>query len=274
MNEAAGNAALTAIDSGVTCYASKLHLNRGTSVTNGGRKANRGYAPTFEQVTPFEGRVKAAAKYSDLAGTARPDRPWLDNLPRLIFVSDMGDAFSNPEDFDLLEGETAHIIGDKGRRHLWLWLTKRPGNIRRFADRIGGLPKNVCAMTTVTSEANLSRIDQLRDVRCHIRGLSIEPMWSPLADRIDLTDIDWVIVGGESGAESAVQEFPVEWALDLRERCLESNVAFFCKQLGRKPTRDGSPINLKDKHGGAWSECDDDLKLREFPATFHHYQAV
>ena len=69
----------------------------------------------------------------------------------------------------------------------------------KFADSIGGLPDNFCAMTTVTSAAPLSRVDGLRDVDCLTRGLSIEPLWSPVANELDLSGIDWFIAGAESG---------------------------------------------------------------------------
>lgn len=75
----------------VTCYAAKLHLNKGASLLNPDRQVNEGYAATFEQLRQYPGRVEEASRWSDLKGTADPDRPWIDGLPRLIFVSDMGD---------------------------------------------------------------------------------------------------------------------------------------------------------------------------------------
>ena len=69
-----------------TCYAGVLHTRFGG--------ATLGYAPTFEDLTLFPGRTTAAARWSDLAGVRRMDKPWLDNLPRRIFVSDMSDSLS------------------------------------------------------------------------------------------------------------------------------------------------------------------------------------
>ena len=114
---------------------------------------NPGHAPTFETVTAFPGRVCQAADLSDLLGKTDPDRPWIDHLPRLIFVSDMGDAFSRKADFGFLKKEVIEPIqSDAGRRHLWLWLTKQPKRMAEFAGEIGGFPDNVCAMTTVTGK--------------------------------------------------------------------------------------------------------------------------
>lgn len=92
----------------ITCYAAKLHLNKAKSIVNPKRGANKGYAPTFERVTRFDGRAWQAARASDLCGALRPDKPWLDGCRRLIFVSDMGDAFSRDGDFGFWQTRSLH----------------------------------------------------------------------------------------------------------------------------------------------------------------------
>ena len=63
----------------------------------------------------------------------------------------MGDSLSRIKDFPFLKGDLMPaILSENGKRHLWLWLTKRPSNMTKFADEIGGFPANVCAMTTLT----------------------------------------------------------------------------------------------------------------------------
>ncbi len=260
------------INGQLKCYAAKLHLNKGYSIVNPLRKPNKGYAPTFEQVTTFSDRMKMAAQWSDLYGEDREGKPWMNGLPRLIFVSDMGDALSRTQDFNFLQEELAWVESEQGQRHIWLWLSKRPQLMAEFANRIGGLPANVCAMTTVTGRESLKRVDALRAVEAPFRGLSIEPLWNNVADRLDLTGIDWVIVGGESGARDAVQPFSIEWVLDLKALCEEQGVAMFVKQLGRRPTRGGVEFSLVDKHGGDRDEWDDDLRVREFPRCFYSYR--
>lgn len=261
----------------VTCYAAKLHLNKGASLLNPDRRVNEGYAATFEQLRQYPARVAEAARWSDLKGTTDSDRPWIDGLPRLIFVSDMGDAFSRRSDFDFLRKEViAPVTDEHGRRHLWLWLTKRPALMAEFSAELeGGLPKNICAMTTVTGPDGLARIDQLRKVKAAVRGLSVEPLWERIDPRtLDLKGIDWVIVGGESGSKVGdTRPFPIEWAKELRDHCRKSGVAFFLKQLGRRPTLVGEPVGLPDKHGGEWDEWpDESLRVREFPRYFHDYR--
>ncbi len=172
------------------------------------------------------------------------------------------------------------IRSKEGTQHLWLWLTKRPHHMLKFAERIGGLPDNVCAMTTLTgaNAANLKRLEQLRKVPASCRGLSIEPLWESIpGSKLNLEGIDWVIAGGESGSGAYVRTFDVEWARQLRDHCRESGVAFFMKQMGRHPVdASGTAIKLKDSHGGNWDEWEDaglsDLKLREFPEYFHQYR--
>ncbi len=274
----AATSAEAVVEREITCYAAKQHMNRGRSLLNPDRKTNSGYAPTFEQITYYQGRVEEATKWPDLLGTVDPDRPWIDGLPRLIFVSDMGDAFSRKKDFGFLKEE---VIGpatsELGRRHFWLWLTKRPELMAEFATGLDGLPANFCAMTTVTGPdpKNLKRIDDLRRVDAPVRGLSLEPIWERIPPKkLDLRGIDWLILGGESGSKKKhSRPFAVEWAEELRDHCRENGVAFFLKQLGRRPTRDGQDLPLRDSHGGDWTEWPEEaLRVREFPEAFHRYR--
>ena len=270
--KSAGNQALGVITKSLKCYAAKLHLNKGYSIVNPLRKPHKGYAATFDQVTTFEGRLREAAAWSNLLGEDRCNQPWLNGLPRLIFVSDMGDALSRVRDFDFLQRELEDTQTDAGRRHLWLWLTKRPELMAQFADRIGGLPDNFCAMTSVTCHETLDRVESLRNVAAPVRGLSLEPLWAGVADQLDLTGIDWAIVGGESGAKDSVTPFSIEWAAELHTLCKEQGTAFFLKQLGRRPHRKGVEFTLNNNHGGDWQAWDEPLRVREFPAYFHSYR--
>lgn len=274
LDEDAAKLVVETIERQLTCYAAILHLNRGRNLFSPERQMINGYAPMFESPTQFAGRLKKAACSKSLVCQERPGKPWLNDLPRLIFVSDMGDAFSHQDDFDFLRKEVEWIASSKGRRHLWLWLTKRPKAMASFAKQLGGFPENVCAMTTVTSARSLHRIDKLRQVDSSMRGLSVEPLWESIADKIDLSGIDWVIVGGESDRKRKSEPFALEWAIELRDRCEEQGVAFFVKQLGSRPTQAGQPLELKDSHGGDWSEWPEELRIREMPKCFRDYRST
>ena len=271
-------AAEEAIRQAVTCYAATLHLNKGIKLLKPAYEGKSGYAPIFESVTRFSGRSAKAARLQDLLGRSNPATPWKKQLPRLIFVSDMGDALSSQGDFSFLMSDLMPAItSDAGKRHLWLWLTKRPSLMAKFSVEIGDFPENVCAMTTLTGPdpESLQRLEDLKKVNAHMRGLSIEPLWERIPpSKFNLKGIDWVILGGESGSGlKFTRPFALEWVEELREHCQSQGAAFFMKQLGRNPTRNGVPIRLRNAHGGDWQEWPDKgLKVREFPKAFHLYR--
>lgn len=274
----AHEAAQRAIRESITCYAAILHLNKGQSLLKPDYEGHRGYAPIFETVTKFKGRAEKVAQLKDLLGCANPRTPWKHRLPRLIFVSDMGDAFSTKADFPFLKADLMPAItSNAGTRHLYLWLSKRPELMAKFAEEIGGFPPNVCAMTTLTGpdDDSMQRLAALKKVKAHIRGLSIEPLWDRIPpSKLNLKGIDWVILGGESGSGlKFTRPFALEWAEELRDHCRKNGVAFFLKQLGRNSTRGGVHIRLSNAHGGDWDEWPDEaLKVREFPRAFHDYR--
>jgi protein gp37 len=82
---------------------------------------------------------------------------------------------------------------------------------------------------TVEAEKYKFRIDHLKSTGAGIKFLTMEPLLGPLPD-LDLSDIDWVIVGGESGPGARL--IKPEWVIDIRDQCLQSKVAFFFKQWG------------------------------------------
>ena len=93
-----------------TCYAGTLHVRFGGAST--------GYAPRFEDVTLFPGRMAGATKWSDLTGRDRADKPWLNGSARLIFISDMSDSLSKTVSFDYLKDEIISPVSDvQGIRH-------------------------------------------------------------------------------------------------------------------------------------------------------------
>lgn len=244
------------------CYAGILHQRFGGK--------SKGYALTFEGVTQFPGRMLQATQWSDLSGTDRKDKPWLNGYPRLIFVSDMSDSLSSTVSFEYLHDEIiTNVDSVAGRRHQWLWLTKRPNRMAEFsswlAERDISWPTNVWAGTSITSQQSTTRIDHLLNVgdASTIRFLSVEPQY----EEIDLTGwlprLDWVIQGGESGHGATT--FQVEWAQSLIEQCRQFGVPYFLKQLGTVVTENGERLEFQDNHAGDWSEWPEGIRVREFP---------
>jgi protein gp37 len=134
------------------------------------------------------------------------------------------------------------------------WLTKRGV----------AWPDNLMAMTTVTAQSKSSRVDELRKVPSRLKGLSLEPLFEPVD--LDFEGIDWLICGG--GSDVLAQPFHVEWALHLLDQCRAAGVAFFLKQLGKKPFYQNEPLELEHKHGGDWSEWREAWQVREVPEAF------
>lgn len=140
------------------------------------------YAPSFFDVRLIPGRFAQAASWPDLTGKPRKEKPWLDGLPRHIFVGDMGDFLSERVTDEYLEKELLGAITSKqGQRHIWQLLTKRPRRLAALAEKWGGLPDNAIAMTTVTTQKTADvRIPELLKVRAKYRGLSCEPLLGPV----------------------------------------------------------------------------------------------
>jgi protein gp37 len=82
---------------------------------------------------------------------------------------------------------------------------------------------------TVESQAEVRRVEHLRQVPATVRFLSIEPLLSPIK-QLDLEGVNWVIVGGESGPKA--RPMKEEWVLSIKDLCLQEGVAFFFKQWG------------------------------------------
>jgi protein gp37 len=245
-----------------SCYAGMLHVRFG-GVT-------KGYSSTFEELTYWPGRMAEAARWPDLTGTARKEKPWLDGLPRLIFVSDMSDALSAEVPFDFLEEEVVRIVTSQvGQRHQWLWLTKRPDRMAQFCDVLKvkhiGWPENLWAGTSITTQGTTARIKHLLRVGDEntIRFVSVEPQ----REKIDLKEwlprLDWIIQGGESGRRA--RPFRLEWALDLMAQCKQAGVAYFVKQLGSAVTSEDHRLQFRDGHAGDWSEWPEEVRVREMP---------
>ncbi|ETD24917.1 phage Gp37/Gp68 family protein [Helicobacter macacae] len=156
----------------------------------------------------------------------RLDEPKRNKKPTLYFVNSMSDLFHQKMDFGFLE-RIMQVIADTPH-HQYQILTKRPHTMKEYFSK-REIPSNVWLGTTVESSNVKPRIDLIRDLSASVKWLSCEPLISDLGE-IDLRGIDWVIAGGESGANArAMKE---EWVLNIKRQCEAQNVAFFFKQWG------------------------------------------
>ena len=145
---------------------------------------------------------------------------------RMIFVNSMSDLFHKDVPLDFIKRVYATMRDCP--QHTFQILTKRSDRVLALASKIEW-PRNVWMGVSVEDSRVLSRIDDLRRVPAEIRFLSCEPLIGPLS-RIDLTNIHWVIVGGESGPFA--RPMNIEWVREIFRACRKADVPFFFKQWG------------------------------------------
>lgn len=153
--------------------------------------------------------------------------------PRLVFVNSMSDLFHPkvPAEFIM----SVFNVMTSTPQHTYQVLTKRPKRARTLL-RDRPMAPNVWIGVSVEEDQYNDRIHVLREIPAAVRFLSCEPLLGPLPS-LDLTGIDWVIVGGESGPDARpMQE---EWATEIRDRCATAGVRFFFKQWGGRTPKAG-----------------------------------
>jgi len=158
-----------------------------------------------------------------------PDRlelPLTWKKPRTIFVNSMSDLFHEKVSFAFIRRVFRTMEGASW--HKFQILTKRSERLAELALDLNW-PPNVWMGVSIETAEYLWRADHLRDVPAAVRFLSLEPLLGPLG-HIDLSDIHWVIVGGESGPGARTIE--AEWVREIRSQCGAQGVPFFFKQWG------------------------------------------
>ncbi|MCK4665007.1 MAG: phage Gp37/Gp68 family protein [Bacteroidales bacterium] len=156
----------------------------------------------------------------------RLEQPLNVKKPTKFFVNSMSDLFHEKMPFVYLDAIFEVI--EKTSRHTYQILTKREKVMSEyFKDK--NLPKNVWLGVTVESKDTKHRIDFLGNINATIRFISMEPLLEDIGI-LDLNNIHWVIVGGESGIKA--RPMKSEWALNIKKQCEQQKIAFFFKQWG------------------------------------------
>jgi protein gp37 len=146
--------------------------------------------------------------------------------PQRIFVNSMSDLFHKDVPAEFIQQVFATMR--QASWHRFQILTKRSDRLAAMAGAIDW-PANVWMGVSVESAEYAFRIDHLRTVGARVRFLSVEPLLGPIPD-LDLRDIQWVIVGGESGP--GARPMSKEWVIEIRDQCAAAKVPFFFKQWG------------------------------------------
>lgn len=165
--------------------------------------------------------------------------------PRRIFVNSMSDLFHPKVSIAFIRRVFDTIA--QTPRHEYQVLTKRSKRLASIAPRLDW-PENLWIGVSVESDRYRFRIDHLREVtNAAVRFLSAEPLLGPL-ESLDLAGVDWMIVGGESGARARPCE--KTWVQDLRDQCHEQHLPFFFKQWGGVTPKAGG----RSLDGRTWDE--------------------
>jgi protein gp37 len=157
----------------------------------------------------------------------RLEQPLKRNKPTLYFVNSMSDLFHEdiPESFI----EEVFEIIRQTPQHEFQILTKRANRMEKFFKN-HQITKNIWLGVTVEDrQYGLPRIEHLRHLEAKIRFISIEPLLEDLG-KINLKGIDWVIVGGESGAKGRPMD--KKWVVNIQKQCQAQRIKFFFKQWG------------------------------------------
>lgn len=157
----------------------------------------------------------------------RLDQPLRRKTPTTWFVNSMSDLFHPKVPFGYVELVMERI--EATPHHIYQILTKRPERMAKFFAK-RPLPPHVWLGVTVEDQKyGVPRIEALREIGAYIRFLSIEPLLEDLGE-VDISGIDWVIVGGESGAKA--RPMHPDWIRRIKSQCERDHAAFFFKQWG------------------------------------------
>ena len=145
---------------------------------------------------------------------------------RMIFVNSMSDLFH--EKVPLAFIKRVFKTMQETPQHTYQILTKRAQRLEQISPSLVW-PKNVWMGVSVENVEYIQRVDHLRRTNAAVKFLSLEPLLGPL-DELDLSEIDWVIAGGESGP--GARPVDPDWVRTIRDQCSEAAVAFHFKQWG------------------------------------------
>ena len=175
----------------------------------------------------------------------RMDKPLHWRTPRMVFVDSMSDLWHSLVLTSLIQN--AFRVMAQCPQHIFIILTKRPMRAANWGiTGWGSWPANVWLGVSIESERTLWRLPVLRMTGAKVKLVSFEPLLGPI-DRLDLTGIDWAIVGGESGNHFRPME--MAWARSIRDAAQRAGAAFFFKQTaGRYPGRGA----LQEEDGSHW----------------------
>lgn len=187
-----------------------------------------------------------------------------DGRPALVFCASMADVFEDRRDLDAERGRLWNVI-DKTPNLRWMLLTKRPETITRMlpaAWLADPHPRVWLGVTAENQRRAEERIPVLAEIPAAVRWISAEPLLSDIDFSPWIADLDWIIVGGESGWNA--RRMAPEWATNILGQCQAAGIAYHFKQKGDVLAKE---LGCKNKSGKDASEWPAEFRVQEFPAV-------
>lgn len=156
-------------------------------------------------------------------------KPYAWKKPQMVFVNSMSDLFHKNIPLEFIQ-KVFKVMNDCPQ-HTFQVLTKRADRLLKISPELTWTP-NIWMGVSVENEKVTNRIDLLRETEATIKFLSLEPLIGALPN-LNLKNIDWVIVGGESG-KGNIRPMEEDWVIDIKNQCKKARVHFFFKQWGGK----------------------------------------
>ena len=183
---------------------------------------------------------------------SRLHEPLKKKKPTVYFVNSMSDIFHENMPIEYLN-KIFEVI-EQTPQHTYQILTKRADKMSDYLSK-REIPKNIWLGVTVENQKEgLPRINKLRDLKASVLFLSVEPLLEDLG-KINLKNINWVIVGGESGNRARPME--KEWVVNIKQQCEKEDIAFFFKQWGTwgaDKVKRNKKLNGKEINGKVWQQ--------------------
>jgi protein gp37 len=198
--------------------------------TTGCNKISTGCKYCYAEVMTRRLQSMGVDKYKDGFAIRTHDDalmiPYAWKSPKVVFVNSMSDLFHTQVPLSFIK--KVFEVMNHTPQHTYQVLTKRAERLYELHQELNWTD-NIWMGVSVENEKVKDRIDFLRETNAKVKFLSCEPLIGPLSN-MNLANIDWVIVGGESGR--TVRPMKESWVWDIRQQCAEQGAAFFFKQWG------------------------------------------
>jgi protein gp37 len=183
------------------------------------------------------------------------DIPYKWKTSKIVFVNSMSDLFHDDVPLEFIQ-KVFKVMNDNPQ-HVFQVLTKRAERLFELHTQFKWT-HNIWMGVTVENNKLTKRIDFLRDTNAKVKFLSLEPLLCAIPN-MNLQNIDWVIVGGESGANPRPMD--EEWVLDIKQQCEKTNISFFFKQWGGRNKKGAGRL----LNGKTYSDMPDTVEIINRP---------